>query len=131
MSTGERCAEATTSDVEDGLAEVLAFPSNTRRGRESSTSVELAEPRLRRVIGAVLRDERERQERVLADVASSAAVSLPYLSEVERGRKEVSSDLLAAVTDALDLSLFEVLERCVERLRPGSQSDSGIQLRAA
>lgn len=111
---------------DESLADVLPFPSNGRRVTEEPDG-----PRLRTVIGEVLRDERMRQERVLAEVASQAAVSLPYLSEIERGRKEISSDLLTAVTGALDLTLVEVLERCVERLRPGSQSGSGIQLSAA
>lgn len=83
------------------------------------------------MVGDVLRDERHRQERTLADVAGRAAVSLPYLSEVERGRKEISSDLLDAVSGALDLTLVEVLERCVGRLRTGSQGGSGIRLYAA
>ena len=61
----------------------------------------------------------------------AAAVSLPYLSEIERGTKEVSSDLLAAVAGALDLTLVEVLERCVGRLRAQMRGGSGIQLRAA
>ena len=81
------------------------------------------------MIGEVLRDERHTQQRTLADVAGDAAVSLAYLSEIERGRKEISSDLLAAVGDALDLSLVEILERCVDRLR--AQGSSGIQLLAA
>lgn len=132
MSTGDQPV-APDSLPDDGqrphgehLADVLPFPSNGRRETE-----EPDEPRLRTVIGEVLREERIRQDRVLSDVASDAAVSLPYLSEVERGRKEISSDVLAAVTDALGVPLVEVLERCVERLRPGSQSGSGIQLRAA
>ena len=89
------------------------------------------EARLRDVIGDVLREERTRQERTLADVASDAAVSVPYLSEVERGRKEVSSDLLEAITGALDLELADVLERSVRRLRIGPQRRTGIQLLAA
>lgn len=132
MSTGDQhvASDSLPSDGQsshdENLADVLPFPSNGRREYE-----EPVEPRLRTVIGEVLREERIRQDRVLFDVASGAAVSLPYLSEVERGRKEISSDVLAAVTDALDVSLVEVLERCVERLRPGSQRGSGIQLRAA
>jgi transcriptional regulator with XRE-family HTH domain len=91
---------------------VLRFPSNRPLDRGD------VEPtRLRDVIGDVLRDERRRQERTLADVAERAAVSLPYLSEVERGRKEVSSDLLDAIGTALDLPLVEILERSAERLR--------------
>jgi transcriptional regulator with XRE-family HTH domain len=89
------------------------------------------EPKLRNVIGAVLRDERRVQSRTLADVASEAAVSLPYLSEIERGRKEVSSDVLSAVCDALDLPLVEVFVRSARRLGTRPQGGSGIQLRAA
>ena len=74
-------------------------------------------PLLRDVLGDVLREERRRQERTLAEVAADAAVSLPYLSEVERGRKEVSSDLLDAIGTALELPLVEILERAAERLR--------------
>jgi transcriptional regulator with XRE-family HTH domain len=89
------------------------------------------DPRLRDLLGEVLRDERHRQRRTLAEVSDAAAVSLPYLSEIERGRKDVSSDLLHAVCDALDLPLVEVLDRCAGRLRARSQRGSGIQLRAA
>lgn len=72
--------------------------------------------RLRHVIGDVLRDERLRQGRTLADVAEEAAVSLPYLSEIERGTKEVSSDVLHVVHTALGLELAEVLERSTTRV---------------
>ncbi|MDW3212509.1 MAG: helix-turn-helix domain-containing protein [Ilumatobacteraceae bacterium] len=95
-------------------ATVLRFPSNRP---PVATQVDVDPPRLRDVIGDVLRDERQRQERTLADVADEAAVSLPYLSEVERGRKEVSSDVLDAIGTALDLPLVEILERSAERLR--------------
>lgn len=129
MSTSGKHEDVARDDGKAGLADVLAFPSNKRQAPRDP--VEHKEPRLRSVIGEVLRDERVRQERVLAEVAAEAAVSLPYLSEVERGRKEISSDLLTSVTDALDLSLVEVLERCAERLRAGTQRGSSIQLRAA
>ena len=89
------------------------------------------EPLLRDVIGDVLRDERLDQQRTLAEVAREAAVSLPYLSEVERGRKEVSSDVLAAICDALDLPLVEVLERSTERLRPSMRGTAAVMLLAA
>ena len=64
---------------------------------------------LRRLIGDVLRRHRLRQGRTLRDVSAAAQVSLGYLSEVERGRKEASSELLAAICAALDVSLAEVL----------------------
>lgn len=63
------------------------------------------------VVGQVLRDERLRQGRTLRHVALQAAVSVAYLSEVERGRKEVSSDLLHAIHSALGLELDELLHR--------------------
>ncbi|PRY16937.1 helix-turn-helix domain-containing protein [Kineococcus rhizosphaerae] len=68
-------------------------------------------PLLREAVGAVLRAERTAQRRTLADVAAGARVSLPYLSEVERGRKEPSSEVLAAVCGALDLTLVDLLHR--------------------
>ena len=64
---------------------------------------------LRTMIGEVLRRTRLAQGRTLADVARAARVSMPYLSEVERGRKEASSEVLAAICDALRLDLSELL----------------------
>ncbi|MGL5864472.1 MAG: helix-turn-helix domain-containing protein [Dermatophilaceae bacterium] len=64
---------------------------------------------LRNELGEVLRETRQRQGRTLRDVAASASVSLGYLSELERGTKEASSELLYAVCDGLGLSLSEVL----------------------
>jgi XRE family transcriptional regulator, stress-response regulator len=69
---------------------------------------------LRRMIGDVLRRHRLRQSRTLRDVSVAAGVSLGYLSEVERGRKEASSELLAAISGALDVSLAEVLREVSE-----------------
>ncbi len=66
-------------------------------------------PLLRTMLGDVLRRTRLRQRRTLADVARAAKVSMPYLSEVERGRKEASSEVLAAVCDALGIELADVL----------------------
>src|SRR5918994_1979768 len=64
---------------------------------------------LRRLLGDVLRRQRQRQGRTLREVSSSARVSLGYLSEVERGQKEASSELLSAICDALDLRMSEVM----------------------
>jgi transcriptional regulator with XRE-family HTH domain len=66
-------------------------------------------PLLRTLVGDVLRRRRIAQRRTLADVARAARVSLPYLSEVERGRKEASSEVLAAVCEALGLALADFL----------------------
>ena len=67
------------------------------------------EPLLRRLVGAILRGQRERQGRTLRDVAEDARVSVAYLSEVERGRKEASSEVLAAVCRALGLRLVDLI----------------------
>ncbi len=64
---------------------------------------------LREVIGDVLRRARTSQGRTLREVSHSARVSLGYLSEVERGRKEASSELLSAICTALDVPLSQVL----------------------
>jgi transcriptional regulator with XRE-family HTH domain len=71
---------------------------------------------LRRVIGAVLRRARQAQGRTLRDVAESADVSLPYLSEVERGTKEASSEVLAAICRALGMSLPDLLDEARKEL---------------
>ncbi|HXC84495.1 MAG TPA: helix-turn-helix transcriptional regulator [Trebonia sp.] len=63
---------------------------------------------LRQLLGDVLRRLRIRQGRTLREVSASARVSLGYLSEVERGRKEASSELLAAICAALDTPLSQV-----------------------
>ncbi|MEU0742970.1 helix-turn-helix transcriptional regulator [Streptomyces sp. NPDC006134] len=74
------------------------------------------EPLWRDLVGDVLRRERLAQERTLKDVAEAARISMPYLSEVERGRKEASSEVLAAAAQALGLSLGDLLARAHGRL---------------
>jgi hypothetical protein len=69
------------------------------------------EPLWRDLVGDVLRRERLAQERTLKDVADAARISMPYLSEVERGRKEASSEVLAAAAHALGLNLGDLLAR--------------------
>jgi len=71
---------------------------------------------LRREIGDVLRDARQRQGRTLREVSSAAQVSLGYLSEVERGQKEASSELLASICGALDLPMSVVLREVSDRV---------------
>jgi XRE family transcriptional regulator, stress-response regulator len=64
---------------------------------------------LRRVIGDALRARRQAQHRTLREVSTAANVSLGYLSEIERGQKEASSELLSAICDALGARLSELL----------------------
>jgi transcriptional regulator with XRE-family HTH domain len=71
---------------------------------------------LREVLGDVLRQARITQGRTLRQVSDAARVSLGYLSEVERGRKEASSELLSAICDALDVPLSQLLTDAGEQL---------------
>ncbi len=73
-------------------------------------------PLVREVIGDVLREARMTQGRTLREVSDSARVSLGYLSEVERGRKEPSSELLNAICEALAVPLSSVLTDAGERM---------------
>jgi len=74
---------------------------------------------LREALGERLRRARTTQRRTLREVSREARVSLGYLSEVERGRKEASSELLASICDALELPLDELLRRVAGDIGPG------------
>jgi transcriptional regulator with XRE-family HTH domain len=63
----------------------------------------------RRLLGDVLRSHRMRQGRTLRQLSGDARVSLGYMSEIERGQKEASSELLASICSALDVPLSEIL----------------------
>ncbi len=71
---------------------------------------------VRQEIGDVLRDFRQQKGRTLRQVAGDASVALGYLSEVERGQKEASSEILAAVADALDTPLSIIMGEVSDRL---------------
>ncbi|WP_300682658.1 helix-turn-helix transcriptional regulator [Nocardioides sp.] len=98
------------------MGEVIAFPARPR------PAVVEAAPLWREAVGGVLRDERRLQERTLADVAGRAGVSPQHLSEVERGRKEASSEVLEAVSGALGLGLVDLTRRVTRRLEDQSLS---------
>jgi transcriptional regulator with XRE-family HTH domain len=106
---------------------------------------------LRQVVGETLRAVRLRQRRTLREVSSSARVSLGYLSEVERGQKEPSSELLAAICGALDVELSELFREVTDvlyrdeklasrsklitagshaRMTPAPGGDAGAQVRS-
>ncbi len=86
-------------------------PPAARPAAAPSQQGEAKEPLWRDLVGDVLRRERLTQERTLKDVADAARISMPYLSEVERGRKEASSEVLAAAAHALGLGLGDLLSR--------------------
>ncbi|MBT1544094.1 helix-turn-helix domain-containing protein [Curtobacterium aurantiacum] len=71
---------------------------------------------VRQEIGDVLRDFRLQKGRTLRQVASKASVALGYLSEVERGQKEASSEILASVADALETPISTIMREVGDRL---------------
>lgn len=73
---------------------------------------------LREAIGGTIRRARTERRRTLRDVSKDARVSLGYLSEIERGRKEPSSELLAAICEALALPLPDLLDDVADSMRP-------------
>lgn len=102
-----------------------AMPTTSPRGAESASKVLTvhSQPKgakamvlFRQELGDVLRDARRSQGRTLRQVSSDARVSLGYLSEIERGQKEASSELLLSVTEALGLPLSFVLREVSDRI---------------
>jgi transcriptional regulator with XRE-family HTH domain len=85
-----------------------------------------ARPLLRTTLGEVLRRRRLEQGRTLADVARAATVSMQYLSELERGRKEASSEVLAAICDALEAELPDVLAEVGRDLAGAAQRPAAV-----
>jgi transcriptional regulator with XRE-family HTH domain len=70
----------------------------------------------RESLGDVLRSERMRQGMTLRQLSSAARVSLGYISEIERGQKEASSELLGALCEALDIPLSDVLREVSDQI---------------
>ncbi|GAB77345.1 Helix-turn-helix domain-containing protein [Austwickia chelonae] len=83
---------------------------------------------LRREMGDALRECRTSQGRTLRDISSAASVSLGYLSEIERGEKEASSELLAAICAALSLPMSQLLVRVAERAEAAERSSVPVAL---
>lgn len=83
---------------------------------------------VRHLLGGVLRRQRIRQGRTLRQVSADARVSLGYISEIERGQKEASSELLAAICTALDVPLSTVLHEVSEEL---ASAEKGLTPEAA
>jgi transcriptional regulator with XRE-family HTH domain len=92
------------------MGELIPFPAPTPEPTPER------EPLWREAVGRELRDERQSTGRTLAGVAEQAGVSTQYLSEVERGRKEPSSEVLQAVAGALGLRLADLTTRVARRL---------------
>lgn len=78
---------------------------------------------MREMLGETLRELRMAESLTLRQVSAGARVSLGYLSEVERGQKEASSELLNAICGALDVSLADVLRRVGDKADAAEQLD--------
>ena len=99
------------------MRELTMRPSK-QNGYSNSMEKTLSEtPLLRSELGDVLRGIRQRQGRTLREVSSEAQVSLGYLSEVERGQKEASSELLMSITEALGVRLSDMLVMVADQIR--------------
>jgi transcriptional regulator with XRE-family HTH domain len=84
---------------------------------------------MREAIGGSLRRARTARRRTLRDVSRRARVSLGYLSEVERGRKEPSSELLAAICEALDFALHDLLSEAAAAMAADALAADAVRLR--
>lgn len=105
-----RRAEDRSPAADPGPETVLTPPE--RRPRTAP------DPLWREAAGEVLREQRHRREQTLAEVAGRAGISVQYLSEIERGRKDPSSEILGAVTGALHLTLLDLTRLVLARLTP-------------
>jgi transcriptional regulator with XRE-family HTH domain len=88
------------------MGEILRFPD-----RPASEPAEAPQPLWRELVGRELHRERTARGERLVDVAGRAGVSMQYLSEVERGLKDPSSEMLQAIAGALDLGVRELATR--------------------
>lgn len=95
---------------------ITRWKDTAAHGTEGQENRESKGVILRQEIGDVLRSIRQAEGRTLRDVSRDARVSLGYLSEVERGQKEASSELLASICTALNVPLAAMLFQVAERI---------------
>ncbi|MFB9568621.1 helix-turn-helix domain-containing protein [Saccharopolyspora hordei] len=107
------------------MADILPFE------QERTAPEREPEPLWREVLGRHLRAVREERGGRLVDVAERAGISPQYLSEVERGRKEPSSEMIAAVTGALDLDLADLLSDLAGQVRRSRSARPAVGRRPA
>jgi len=110
----QRASQAVSSQA---VSQPAAPRSQPKEPEQAGHQRQLAgpEPLWRKVVGEQLRAERNDRGERIADVAERAGMSPQYLSEIERGRKDPSSEMLAAVAGALGLTLRELSRRVARR----------------
>lgn len=109
------------------MADLISFPHPPRSDRPKSND---PEPLWRHLLGDQLRRRRHEREETLTETAEKAGVSPQYLSEVERGLKEPSSEMIAAIAGALDTSLIELTSDVADSLRMTVPSRGAFALAA-
>jgi len=98
-------------------ANVYPLRREPQREREPQPEPRPQEPLWREVLGRRLRVLRQEQQETLSETASRAGISPQYLSEIERGRKEPSSEMIAALAGALGTTLIDLTEHVAGDLR--------------
>lgn len=121
-----RCPRASDWCQDDGMADILPFHQ-----KRTPTSDREPEPLWREVLGRSLRAAREEQGGRLVDIAQRAGISTQYLSEIERGRKEPSSEMIAAVTGALGVDLADLLAGIAGAVRQRHGAGLAVRRRPA
>ncbi|MGJ0389912.1 helix-turn-helix domain-containing protein [Microbacterium sp. CGR1] len=99
------------------MADLVPFSRAPRPARASRPRPSDPEPLWRHLVGDQLRRRRHDRDETLTETAENAGVSPQYLSEVERGLKEPSSEMIAAIAGALDTSLIELTSAVADELR--------------
>lgn len=113
----------------DRMAEIITLP--TKPARPTPRAPREPEPLWRDALGDQLRRLRHERGERLADTAERAGVSPQYLSEIERGLKEPSSEMIAAVAGALEVTLVELTAAVVDDLRGHAAERAAVGVRAA
>ncbi|MFJ4176180.1 helix-turn-helix domain-containing protein [Microbacterium sp. NPDC089696] len=106
------------------MAEIVPFPRAPRPSVDPASSS--PEPLWRQLLGEQLRRRRHDRSETLAETSERAGVSPQYLSEVERGLKEPSSEMIAAIGGALDTSLVELASAVADELRMATAPASAV-----
>lgn len=99
-----------------GKPRTLVAPRGPRPTSAAAQKGQRSMVLFRQELGDVLRDVRRHQGKTLRQVSADARVSLGYLSEIERGQKEASSELLASITDALGYPMSIILRSVADRV---------------
>ena len=110
------------------MADLVPFPRTPRPARHRRSD---PEPLWRQLLGDQLRRRRHDRDETLTETAEKAGVSPQYLSEVERGLKEPSSEMIAAIAGALDTSLIELTSAVSDELRQAATAPASASMSAS